>query len=54
MLHAKRSGVVGRKREGEIVLVERQKIAEIVRAGVDVFGGIENIMHAEPRGGFRQ
>ena len=42
-----RAGVVRGEGQGEIVVIAVEQGAEIVRAGVDIFRGIEDVFYAE-------
>src|SRR5438105_1417322 len=53
-LHFIRAGVIGGKREREIVVVELQQLFQVARASVDVLLRIENIFHAQACRGFRE
>src|SRR4030088_233543 len=50
-LHAIGASVVGGESEDEVVVVAVEKLTEVAGAGVDIFAGIENVAHAEARGG---
>ena len=53
-MHIVRAGVVGGERERQIVVVKLKKVVQVMRSGVNVFLRIENVLHAQAGGGFRE